>query len=70
MEIIHHHIIHYACGCTTTRIEVQQAAADPAPVCSGHHLAATREEQITEFHNANEGERLELNRRCQVCSTT
>lgn len=55
MKIIHHHIIHYACGCTTTRIEVQLAADDRAPICAGHHLAATREEQVTEFHNADEG---------------
>ena len=49
MEIIHHHVIHYACGCTTTRIEVQHMPADPVPVCAAHHMPAHKEQHISEF---------------------
>lgn len=52
MEIIHRHIIHYACGCTTTRLEVQHAPDECAPICAGHHLPANKEELIVEFDTA------------------
>jgi len=47
--ITRRHIIRYACGCTTTRIEVLPATPGDLPVCAGHLYGAIREEQITEY---------------------
>jgi hypothetical protein len=49
IEIIRRHIVHYACGCTTTRIEVEHTELRPPSVCSSHNLSAIKEERISEF---------------------
>lgn len=49
IEIVRRHVIHYACGCSTTRIEVQHANSEWTPVCAGHLLGAIKEELITEY---------------------
>jgi hypothetical protein len=49
IEIIQRHIVHYACGCTTTRIEVGHNELNSPAICSSHNFRATKEERITEF---------------------
>lgn len=49
IEIIRHHIIRYACGCTTTRIEVKRPLPETLPVCAGHDSMIVKEEVITEY---------------------
>ncbi len=49
LEIIQRRIIHYACGCTTTRIQVEHRKLESLPVCAGHELEVIKEELTTEY---------------------
>lgn len=45
IEIVQQQIVRYACGCTTTRIEVQRALPGSAPLCASHGLPVISEER-------------------------
>jgi hypothetical protein len=49
VELIRTHVIRYACGCTTTRIEACLGPQDTYPNCAGHNAQVIHEETVTEF---------------------
>lgn len=51
IETVCKHIVRYACGCTTTRIEIQHTKPEAIPVCAGHNTLIIREEHTTEYRS-------------------
>lgn len=43
----------YACGCSTTRIEVFSQAEEPAGGCQAHHAALIRETVDIEYEQSH-----------------
>ncbi len=58
LEIIQRRITHYACGCTTTRIQVEHKKLESLPGCAGHKLKVIKEELTTEYRTLDVDENL------------
>lgn len=49
VEVVRRHELHYACGCTTTRIEAARRPAGELPECAGHHHPLIEQIETTQY---------------------